>query len=218
VAFPGFLDDYAFLVWGLIELYESTFDVRYLEEAVKLNWDMLELFWDQQAGGLFYSAEDNEQLIVRDKEIYDGATPSGNSVAALNLLRLGRMTGDTTLEEKAEQLLRSFSGLVGDYPMAYTQFLNALDFALGPAQEVVIAGDREHAATQAMIDILHRRFVPNRVLMLKPGGMEGARLSALCRFTELLEPLGGGPAAYVCENYACKRPITDIEELKSTTA
>ena len=218
VAFPGFLDDYAFLVWGLIELYESTFDVRYLEEAVKLNQDMLELFWDQQAGGLFYSAEDNEQLIVRDKEIYDGATPSGNSVAALNLLRLGRMTGDTTLEEKAEQLLRSFSGLVGDYPMAYTQFLNALDFALGPAQEVVIAGDRGHAATQAMIDILHRRFVPNRVLMLKPGGMEGARLSALCGFTGALEPIGGQPAAYVCENYACKRPITDIEELKSTTA
>jgi uncharacterized protein len=218
VAFPGFLDDYAFLVWGLIELYESTFDVRYLEEAVKLNQDMLELFWDQQAGGLFYSAEDNEQLIVRDKEIYDGATPSGNSVAAHNLLRLGRMTGDTTLEEKAEQLLRSFSGLVGDYPMAYTQFLNALDFALGPAQEVVIAGDRGHAATQAMIDILHRRFVPNRVLMVKPGGGEGARLSALCRFTELLQPLGGKPVAYVCENYACKKPITDIEELKSTTA
>jgi uncharacterized protein len=218
VAFPGFLDDYAFLVWGLIEVYESTLDVRYLEEAVKLNRDMLELFWDEEAGGLFYSAEDNEQLIVRDKEIYDGATPSGNSVAALNLLRLGRMTGDTTLEEKAEQLLRSFSGLVADYPMAYTQFLNALDFALGPAQEVVIAGDRDHVTTQAMVDILHRTFCPNRVLMLKPGGMAGTRLSALCGFAGALEPIDGQPAAYICENFACKRPITDIEELKSAIA
>ena len=94
---PGYLDDYAFLVWGLIDLYESTFDVRYLKEAISLNEEMIKLFWDKKDGGLFFSGEDNEKLIMNRKEIYDGAIPSGNSVAALNLLKLGRITAKGAL-------------------------------------------------------------------------------------------------------------------------
>ena len=108
MAIPGFLEDYAFLVWGLIELYESTFEVRYLEEAIHLNQMMIEYFWDEERGGFYFSGRENETLISRPKELYDGATPSGNSVAALNLLRLARMTGKTDLENKTERLLGAF--------------------------------------------------------------------------------------------------------------
>jgi uncharacterized protein len=218
VAFPGYLDDYAFTVWGLIELYEAVFDVGYLQAAVHLNQEMLELFWDERSGGCFYSAADHEQLIVRDKEIYDGAVPSGNSVAALNLLRLGRMTGNILLEERADQLLRAFSGLVGDYPMAYTQFLNALDFSLGPGQELVIASDDGETAAQAMINLVHRTFMPHRVLLFKPAGPEGERLSALCAYVEALHPVNRQPTVYVCENYACKQPITSLQDLETIIA
>ncbi len=106
VAHPGCADDYAFLVWGLIELYESAFEVRYLEEALRIQQLMLELFWDEQEGGFYYTAHDGEQLIVRDKEIYDGAVPSSNSIAALNLLRLARMTGNTGLGGKGRALIQ----------------------------------------------------------------------------------------------------------------
>lgn len=134
VAYPGYLDDYAFLVWGLIELYEATTEVSYLEEATALNRVMIELFWDETHGGFFYSGKENEALIRRSKEIYDGATPSSNSVAALNLIRLGGITGDASLQKMAEQLAAAFSKRIKAYPSAYTQFLTALDFMIGPGR------------------------------------------------------------------------------------
>ncbi len=212
-AFLGFLEDYTFFGWGLIELYESSFELRFLEEAIKINRQMLDLFWDDLDGGFFFTAEDNERLIMRDKPVYDGAIPSGNSVALLNLLRLSRITGATEWEDKAERMLRYFSGMVGDYPSGYTQFLNALDFALGPSSEVVIVGDPELESTRTMLELLHRKFYPNRVLMLKRDGDEGEKLSSLAAFTAELKPLDSKATAYVCENFACKRPITDPEAL-----
>ncbi len=111
-AFPAYLDDYAFLVWGLIELYQATFKTGYLKRALELNRDMLDLFWDERDGGLFLYGEDSEQLIMRPKEVYDGALPSGNSVALYNMLRLSRMTGDTQIEERARQVMETFGGEV----------------------------------------------------------------------------------------------------------
>ena len=134
VAYPGYLDDYAFLVWGLIELHEATTEVSYLEEATALNRVMIDLFWDETHGGFFYSGKENEALIRRSKEIYDGATPSSNSVAALNLIRLGGITGDASLQKMAEQLAGAFSKRIKAYPSAYTQFLTALDFMIGPGR------------------------------------------------------------------------------------
>jgi hypothetical protein len=215
VANPGYLDDYAFLTWGLLELYQSTFDVTLLEEALALTRKMLELFWDGVDGGFFYTAHDNEALILRDKEIYDGATPSGNSVAVLNLLRLARLIGDPALEEKGEQALRTFSGLVGDYPMAYTQFLNAVDFSLGPTQEIVIAGDADDPATQALMAVARGGFHTNRVLLLREGGDAGDRLGRLAPFAAALHPVNGRPTAFVCENFTCRQPIVDAEELSA---
>ena len=213
VAHPGCLDDYAFLSWGLIELYESTFDIRYLEEAIAITRRMLDLFGDEDGGGLFFTARDSEKLIVRDKDIYDTAIPSSNSVALLNLLRLARMTGSTKWEEKADGLIRAFSKPVGDYPSGYTQFLNAVDFALGPAREIIIAGDSGHEKTTRMVEALHKQFSPNRILMLRETGERGDTLAALCDYVKALHPIDHQPAVYICENFACKKPITDVVEL-----
>ena len=216
VAIPGFLEDYAFLVWGLIELYEATFQVRYLEEAVHLNQMMIEYFWDEERGGFYFSGRENETLITRPKELYDGATPSGNSVAALNLLRLARMTGKTDLENKTERLLGAFAAAAAEAPMAFTQFLNFLDFYLGPSQEIVLAGDPNWETSRAMGAEIQRRFLPNKVLLFRPEGEAGKRLASLCPFVEGMHATGQKATAYLCEGYACKTPLTDPTALLSS--
>ena len=215
-AYPGYLDDYAFLIWGLIELYEATFEISYLEEAIALNEAMIDIFWDKQGVGLYFAGKGNEPLIARSKAIYDGALPSGNSVAALNLLRLGRMTGNIDLEQRAEQLTRAFSREVTDQPMGYTQLLVALDFMVGPSKEIVIAGDPALESTRDMIDTIQRSFLPNKVLLLRVQGSEDKRLASLSPFVEAMGPLNNQPTVYVCEQYVCKIPITDLDTLKAT--
>jgi uncharacterized protein YyaL (SSP411 family) len=214
VAYPGYLDDYSFLVWGLIELYEATFDISYLEDAVEINQIMINLFWDEAGGGFYFTGKENEALIVQSKEIYDGALPSGNSVAALNLMRLGRMTGKPDLEKKADELTRTFSRGIAAYPVGHSQFLSALDFMVGPGFEIVIAGDPALEATMAMIAVVNNMFLPNKVLLLRPEGEGSKRLSSLAPFVEALHPIDQQPTVYVCERYACKFPITDVENLK----
>ena len=215
VAYPGYLDDYAFLVWGLIELYEATFEVHYLEEAVVLNKAMIDIFWDKKGGGLYFTGKGNETLITVSKEAYDGALPSGNSVAALNFLRLGRMTGNIGLEKMAEQLIQSFSGDVNGAPMGYTHLLAAVDFIAGPAQEIVIAGDPAHKSTQSMIRVVQEKFLPNKVVLLYNDGQEGKRLEALSPFVQGMGSVNQEPTAYVCEQYACRFPVTEVDKLDS---
>jgi len=180
-----------------------------------MNTAILDLFWDEAAEGLFFTGPDNEALIVRTKDIQDGALPSGNSVAVLNLLRLGRMTGNIELEEKADQLARAFAGEIVSYPVAYTQFLSALDFMAGPSQEIVIAGNLAQETTRAMIETIHRIFLPNKVLIFRQEGGGGDRLSAISPFPATLQPAKDRPTVYLCEKYTCKVPIFNIEELKS---
>lgn len=215
LANPGYLEDYAFLVWGLIELYEATFKLRFLEEALRLNRLMIDLFWDEKGGGFYFTPRDGEALITREKEIYDGAVPSGNSVALLNLLRLSKVSGATDLEEKADRLLRAFSVSVAATPMAYTQFLNALDWITGPSQEIVIAGDPKEPATEQMVRTLQQPFLPNKILLFKSTGPEGNELSRLAPFAGSWEAVGGRPTAYLCQGYTCQRPLTDLDELRS---
>ncbi len=215
VSHPAFADDYAFLIWGLIELYETTFDVRYLRESLDLQNRMIDLFWDEPEGGFFFTASDGESLIVRDKEIYDGALPSSNSVAGLNLLRLARMTGNSRLEEKADRLFRRFSETVEGTPYAHTQFLNAVDFAIGPSREIVLAGDLLHETGACMVEIVRNGFTPNQVVLFR-SGEAGAdeELAVLAPFTLDLRPLDGKPTVYVCEDYTCRHPITEPGELR----
>jgi uncharacterized protein YyaL (SSP411 family) len=207
------LDDYAFLVWGLIELYEAIFDARHLEIALELTSDMVRHFWDEDGGGLYLTPDDGESLFVRKKEIYDGAIPSGNSVAMLNLLRLGRMTANSDLEEKAAKIGSAFSGSIKKSPSAHTQLMVALDFGIGPCYEVVIAGKAQTEDTKAMVNALRTRFLPNKVVLFNPDGRESPELAKLAEFTKNQSSIEGKATAYVCLNYNCKLPTTDINKM-----
>ncbi|MBN2126657.1 MAG: thioredoxin domain-containing protein [Deltaproteobacteria bacterium] len=210
----GHLDDYAFLVWGLIELFETTFDAACLQAALELNEDMIRFFWDARNGGLFFSGDDDERLILRSKEIYDGAVPSGNSVAMWNLLRLARITGRADLEEKASAIQKAFAGQVGQLPLAHAQFLVALDYALGPSQEVVLAGPSQGEDTLEMVKTLRDRYMPNTLVLFRPSDREDAPIDALAAHTRHCHPVHGKATAYVCRQRACGAPVTDIEDLK----
>jgi uncharacterized protein YyaL (SSP411 family) len=211
----GNLDDYAFMAWGLIELYQADFDASHLEAALELTGIMLEHFGDPSGGGLFFTPDDGEELLVRRKEAYDGAVPSGNSVAMLNMLRLGRLTGRPDLEEQASAISRAFSGWVDTSPAGYTQLLSAVDFASGPAFEVVIAGRADADDTRAMLESLRSRFTPNSVVLLRPEGTspEGGEdaITHIAEFTRSLKSIDGRATAYVCRNFSCELPTNDVE-------
>lgn len=211
-AIPACVDDYAFLIWGLIELYEATFDLRWLHDALALNQEFMDRFWDDRAGGFFFTPSDGEKLLLRKKETYDGATPSGNSVAALNLLRLARITADMSLEAKADEISRAFAGTIRQFPSAYTQFLTALEFALGPTFEVVILGDLAAEDTQAMVQALRRHFIPNKTVLLRTEDT-AAELAALAPYTAGHQSTDGRATAFVCSQFACQHPTTNPETM-----
>ena len=212
-AIPAFLDDYAFLGWGLFDLYEATLEVRWLSEATRLTSEMARLFWDQGGGGFFFSGEQNERLIAKTKELYDGALPSGNSVAALNLVRLGQLTMDKMLQGYAEGLFQAFSGQISQAPSSSPQLLIALDFWLGPSQEIVIAGVPASADTRQMLRAVQQRFLPRAILALQPSDASSAEVEALIPFIKTQRPLQGKATAYVCTNYVCNLPTTDLDQL-----
>jgi uncharacterized protein YyaL (SSP411 family) len=207
------LDDYAFLVWGLIELYEATFDASQLEFALELTSDMVKHFWDEDGSGFYFVPDDGESLFVRKKEIYDSAIPTGNFVAMLNLLRLGRMTANSDLEEKAAKIARAFSRGVKQSPAAHTQLMVALDFGIGPCYEVVIAGNAQAEDTKAMAKALRTRFLPNKIVLLNPSDQESRAMGKVAEFTKNQPSIGGKATAYVCLNYNCKSPTTDIDKM-----
>ncbi len=211
-ALPAYAADYAFLIWGLLELYEATFVVSHLQRALALNGDLVQHFSDSASGGFFTTSDDAEQLLVRQKEIYDGAIPSANSVAMLNLLRLGRLTADPALEKVAARIGSVVSASVQQSPMAHTQLLVALDFAVGPSYEVVIAGQPDSEDTAAMLNAVRAQFVPNKVVLFRAEG-DWADIADVAPFTEYQPSLGGTSTAYVCRNHKCELPTTEIETM-----
>ena len=215
---PAHLEDYAFLIYGLLNLYEATFEANYLEEAIDLNDLALKHFWDAKDGGFFMTADDGEKLLVRHKEIYDGAIPSGNSIAAMNLLRIARMTGRSELENKALAVMSAFSLDVERNPSAYTQLMQALDFAVGPSIEVVVAGELAKSQTQALVKVLHKDFIPNKVILHRPPG-ENTSIVKIAPYTENQEPDDDGATlVYICRNYACKKPVSAVNALQQILA
>jgi hypothetical protein len=207
-ALPPVLDDYAFLVWGLVELYQATFETDYLGAARRLADTMLADYWGGEDVGFYLSTADRDDLLVRPRELYDGAIPSGYAVATLDLLLLSRLTGETRYEELADEALRAAAGTVSRSPRGSTQLLIALDFAVGPAHEVVVAGAPGAGSTRAMLDGLARPFLPNVVVHLRPPG-EARELVALAPYLEAFTPAGDEATAYVCEQFACQAPTTD---------
>ncbi|OGX05096.1 MAG: hypothetical protein A3G87_03450 [Omnitrophica bacterium RIFCSPLOWO2_12_FULL_50_11] len=215
VSVTGFLEDYAFFTHGLIDLYEATFDPKYLTEAQFLAKDMFRLFWDESGGGFFFTGKDAEKLISRVKEAADGAIPSGNSVAALSLLRLGRMTMDREMETWANSTVEAFSAQLAQFPSGFGQMMIALDFAIGPSQEIVIAGDGDSALTQEMIRTIYSMFLPSKVVVFHPlDAADAESIRKLSPFVQEQVALGGKPTAYVCRNYMCEFPTSDISKLR----
>jgi len=208
---PGYLDDYAFFIWGLTELYAATFDARWLREADRLARDMLRLFADPSTGGLRYRADDHEALIAVADDAEDAALPSGQSIAAVVLLRLGRLTMNDTYDRAARAVLAGVAADVARAPTAHAEMLAALDFLLGPTKEIVIAGPADAAATGALLTTAHRRYLPRAVLALHQP--DDSAIEALVPFLKTQTMLDGRPAAYVCEHYVCKLPTTDPAKL-----
>ncbi len=207
------LDDYAFLVWGLIELYETTFEVEWLEVALDLMDASIDQFWDEDEGGFFLTATDGEELIVRPKELSDGAMPSGNSIHFANLLRLARLTGRTELEGRADALARWAGRQARSRPTGFTALLAGLQFALGSPREIVIAGEQESDDTQTLVDVLRSTYDPFSVVLHRPPG-DRPPIAELAPFTEAQTPQDGQASAYVCRDFRCEAPTTDPDQLR----
>jgi len=205
-------DDYAFLTWGLLELYETNFDTRHLESALRLTDEMLAHFWDEGNGGFYLTPDDGEGLLARQKQIYDGATPSGNSVALSNLLRLARVTGRTEYEEKAVDVGHAFAQHIRPQPSAYAQLMAGVNFGVGPSYEVVIVGEAGAEDTQGMLAALRGEFIPNKVVLLRPPG-EAPDIIRLAEFTKYHSLLNDQATAYVCLNHYCELPTNDVDTM-----
>jgi hypothetical protein len=208
----AYLDDYAALADGLAELYQATGDVRWLDEALELADQMIERFADP-AGGFFYTAADHEQLIVRQRDSQDGATPSGNSLAATALLKLARLTGRTDLEDRAIGTLDAMSAQIAQSPLASGQALIALDFLLGPTKEIVLAGSGQPLA--ALRQAVHQPFAPNKVVLIRPTDTSDDQLSESVRLLMTGKQPRGEAAAYVCEKGVCHEPVTTPEAVRT---
>ncbi|MFX1595924.1 MAG: thioredoxin domain-containing protein, partial [Promethearchaeota archaeon] len=208
----AYLTDYSFFIWGLIELYEASFDILYLKMALDLHKIQIEDFWDEKIGGFYFTAHNSEELLTRQKEIYDGAIPSGNSIAMLNLLKLSYITGNHELEEKADILSRVFSEKIQATPLAYTQFLVAIDFVTGPTYSLVIAGDSDAKDTNEFISTISNEYLPNKVFMLRNTRQNSPDIDNYSNFVEFFENLDGKATAYVCINKTCKPPTHDINK------
>ena len=212
------IDDYSFFIWGLLELYEASFDPKYLKIALELNSDFIKRFWDDKTGGFFFTASDGEKLPVRQKEVYDGATPSGNSVAAMNILKLSRFTGSSELESMASIMAGTFSSTVRKFPSTYTQFLLFVDFLLGPAFEIALVGHRDSNDVKNIMTSLNRIYAPNKVLIFKPCDLESREILGLAPYLVNFEMINDKATIYVCRNFACETPTNDPDRMLSLLA
>jgi len=210
--FNAYLDDYAALIDALVELYQVTFEIKYLDAALQLAERMVSDFYDTDNHGFFYTASDHEKLITRTKDWQDNATPSGNGLAATALLKLGRITGQAIWEEKAGQTLEALSGWMKDAPSATGQSLIALDFLLGPAQECVIIEEQSDSTTgTAMLHALQSRFLPNKVVVRHCSGVSVP--TAIGPLLEGKQTEQEAATVYLCQQGACGLPITKVEQL-----
>lgn len=208
-AHRAYLDDYAFLLWALLELYETVFSPAYLKWALELCAELKRLFWDEENGGFFFYGTDGEQLIARTKDLYDGAIPSGNSVAALALLKLARMTEKKELMDMANRQIQIFSAEAGKYPKAFTFYMMALEYYWAPYRKIAIAGPKESADTWTMLTNPGRYFLPNTSVTYHDADQLSLLADILPDASQQLA-LGGRPTAYICENFTCRAPVTDL--------
>lgn len=207
----AYLEDYAFYADGLIALYQASGELRWLEEAKALTDKMVEEFWDEEEGGFFYTGQSHEELIVRTKDFFDNATPSGNSVAAEVLLHLSVLTGDEQYQRRAVTLFRLLGNYIKRYPSAFGRALGALDFYLSTPKEIVVIGEREREDTRALLREIWKPYLPNKVVAQTTGADErAAELVPLLRERTMID---NSATVYVCEHYTCQQPVNTPEDL-----
>jgi uncharacterized protein YyaL (SSP411 family) len=211
--FDAYLDDYSYLINALVSLYEASFDERWIDEAVKLADLVLAHFSDTVAGGFFFTADDHEQLIARNKDIHDSSVPSGNAMSATALLRLGKLTGRGDYLEAVRAALESAVGVMRQSPTAAGQLLIAADMHFGPVKEIAILGTDDEEVSQVASD-LSRRFVPNHVVAARTTGAV-AGSTHLDPMFQGKQAAGGGAAVFVCENFACQAPVSGTEQINA---
>ena len=207
------VDDYSFVIWALLEIYEATFQTKHLLKALEYHSYLFSHFHDDKNGGLFFTSSDAEELLTRPKEIYDGAIPSGNSVAFLNALRIARITGDSDMDKKANEIYRAFRAQADAMPTAFTQFLCGLDFAIGPSSEVIITGNADQSDTQTLLTALRKSFVPNKVVIFHPEQPSQPDIETIASFVKSHSGINGRATAYVCTNFTCALPTNDPQKM-----
>lgn len=208
IKFKAYLDDYAYLIWAYIELYETTFSLRYLQKAKKLAETMLDLFWDSEQGGFYLSGKDAEQLIARDKEIYDGALPSGNGVAAVMLVRLAHLTGVTIFRDDVETMYHTFFQDVSRQASAAAFFMQSLLWTEYPTKEIVIIGAVDDPGRQALLTKLQQAFIPHAVILV---GEHPDDFKTVAPFAASYKQIANHTTVYICENFSCQAPTTDLD-------
>jgi hypothetical protein len=208
-AIPGFLDDYAGFVQALIDMYQTGLDVRDLRLAVQLTHSMIQLFEDREAGGFFSTSGRDASLVMRIKDDYDGAEPSGNSLAALNLLRLAAITGDDSFRQVAERTLQAFAGRMSDQPAGLPQMLVAYEWSIGKPMQVILAAESDGMqSARKMNAAVQRRFLPHAIVAMAADSADSV--------AAFRPEKAGGATAFVCENFACRLPVNDLAGLERT--
>ena len=209
--FEASLQDYAFFVQGLLDLYEASLDIRWLKAAIELTDQQLALFYDNENAGFYDTSGKDASILIRSKEWYDGAEPTGNSIAILNLLRLSQMIGKEEYREAAGKSLRYFGDQVQNQPASVPQLLVALGFSLSKPKQIIIAGKANDHHTIAILKEVNSRFIPNKIILLADGDEGQRTLARYSPFLESIRMIGGKSTAYICENYACDLPTSDIK-------
>lgn len=211
---PAYLDDYAFMVLALMDVYESDFDPQWLREADALAKTMVEEFWDVEAGAFYFTSDDHKNLIVRTRPNYDGAEPSGNSMAAMCLLRLAKFTDNAEYYKMGERILETNQDSMSRAPRAFLKMMGALDFYLYPPKEIAIVGPAESEGVKELLSFVRKEFIPNKIVSyIDPANSKAKEIGEEFPLLAGKTLVGGKPAAYVCKNYACKLPVTSTEDL-----
>jgi uncharacterized protein YyaL (SSP411 family) len=208
----GNLDDYSFMVWGLLELYMASLDIKYLNAAINLNKTLIKYFWDDKNNGFYFTASDSEKILIREKKIYDSATPAGNSVELLNLIHIARLTEDPELEKMAVKMETSFSEDVERLPTGHTYFITAVDFEVGPSFEIVIVGKSGAHDTLNMLNTIKNHYIPNKVIIFKDQNNPGD-VNKIAESIGFKKSVDGMATAYICTAGSCKQPTTDVNEM-----
>lgn len=202
----AYLEDYANFADALVELYQVSGDAKYLREAARLADLLISEFWDEERGGFYFTANDHEELLLRKKDYFDNATPSGNSVAADVLLKLAKLTGEEKYERYGVTVLQLAAAQARRYPQGFGRILSTLEFYFNPTKEIVILGDSGELKSEVW-----REYLPNKIVVLAESAGEDSEFIPLLQSRELID---GQPTAYVCENFACQKPVTGVEDLR----